>query len=84
VLATELDSVRNSTIPAERRARQVARREQQIASDTRMRAASWFDAAAANFDLSRRDEARRFAEKLADDQQFADRARDLLVRLNQP
>jgi tetratricopeptide (TPR) repeat protein len=84
VLATELESVRNSTIPVARRERQIGRREQQIASEIRMRASSWFDAAAANFNLSRHDEARRFVEKLVDDEQFADRARDLLARLKQP
>ena len=58
------------------------KRAQQIASETRMRASSWFDAAAANFNLSRRDAAKRFAEKLLDDEQYRDRARDLIARLS--
>jgi hypothetical protein len=47
-----------------------------------MRAASWFDAAAASYNLSRKDDAKRFAEKLLDDEQYRDRAIDLLARLN--
>jgi tetratricopeptide (TPR) repeat protein len=83
-LSDELESLRASKIPVERRDRQIARRERQIAADIRMRATSWFDAAAANFNLARYDESRRFAGKLVDDQQFADRVRDLLARLSQP
>jgi hypothetical protein len=33
------------------------------------------------FSLSRKDEARQYAEKVADDEQFGERARDLLSRL---
>jgi hypothetical protein len=65
----------------ERKARIVARREQQLASDARMRATAWYNAAAANFNLARADEARRFAEKVADDAFFGERARSLLERL---
>ena len=46
-----------------------------------MRATVWFNAAAANFNLARTDEARRFAEKVADDEQFGERARTLLQRI---
>jgi tetratricopeptide (TPR) repeat protein len=83
-LSNELDSLRASHVPAERRDRQIARRERQIAADVRMRATSWFDATAANFNLARWDEARRYADKLVDDQQFADRVHDLLARLGSP
>ena len=41
----------------ERQARQIARREQQLAAQARMRATSWFNTAAACFNLSRHDEA---------------------------
>jgi tetratricopeptide (TPR) repeat protein len=81
-LAAEIESLGASDLPANRRDRQVAKREQQVASETRMRASSWFDAAAANFNLSRRDDAKRFAEKLLDDEQYRDRARDLIARLS--
>ena len=77
----ELAVVRASLMAEDRRARLVARREQQLASYARMRATVWYNAAAANFNLSRADEARRFAEKVADDVFYGDRARSLLDRL---
>ena len=43
----------------ERQARQIARREQQLAANIRMRATSWFNTAAGSFNLSRHDEARQ-------------------------
>ena len=64
-----------------RKARQIARRQQQVASAVRMRATCWFNAAVANFNLSKPDEARRYAEKVADDEQFGERARDLTARI---
>jgi tetratricopeptide (TPR) repeat protein len=70
-----------SDMPPERRARQIARRERQITANGRMRANAWFNAAAASFNVGRRDEARAFAEKVADDEQFGDRARQLIERL---
>lgn len=80
-LRAELASLRDQPMTEERRARQVSRREQQLANDARMRATAWFNAAAANFNLSRGDEARRFAEKLVADPYFGERARQLLGRL---
>ncbi len=77
----ELAIVRASQMAPERRTRLIARREQQLASGARMRATAWFNAAAANFNLSRSDDARRFAQKVADDAQFGERARTLLERL---
>ena len=46
-----------------------------------MRATSWFNTAVAFFNLSRKGEARQYAEKVVADEQFADRAKDLLSRL---
>ena len=46
-----------------------------------MRATCWFNGAVASFNLSKKDEAREFAEKVIDDEQFGDRARQLLARL---
>lgn len=80
-ITDELALVRAAQMAADRRERIIARREQQLATDARLRATAWFNAAAANFNLSRTDEARRFAEKLADDAQLGERARLLLQRL---
>ncbi|HUR35683.1 MAG TPA: hypothetical protein VM032_17890 [Vicinamibacterales bacterium] len=77
----ELATVRASLMAPERRSRLIARREQQLAAGARMRATSWFNAAAANFNMSRGDDARRFAEKVADDAFYGERARLLLDRL---
>ena len=52
-------------------------------SETRMRAACWYDAAAANYNLRRGEEAKRFAEKLVEDEQYKERANDLIARLSQ-
>ena len=81
-LSAEIDSLRTAEMRPDQRDRQIAKRQQQIRSETRMRAASWFDAAAANYNLSRKDEARLFAEKLLDDEQYRDRASELLARLS--
>jgi tetratricopeptide (TPR) repeat protein len=81
-LLSEIDSLRTSELRADQRERQIAKRQQQIRSETRMRAASWYDAAAANYNLSRKDRARQFAEKLLDDEQYGDRARELIARLS--
>ncbi len=68
-------------LPAERRDRQIKKREQQIANGRRMMAQSWFNIAVASYNLSRPEEARQYATKVADDEQFGERARDLLSRL---
>ena len=81
VIQQELAVVRASQMAAERRGRLIARREAQLVSNARMRATAWYNAAAANFNLSRSVEARRFAEKVADDVFYGDRARSLLDRL---
>lgn len=80
-LRRELDEVRTAPMAEDRRARQIARREQQLASDARMRVTSWFNAAVASVNLSRPADARRFAEKVAADEQFRDRARALLEQI---
>lgn len=80
-ITDELAIVRASQMAPERRERIISRREQQLATDARLRATAWFNAAAANFNLSRTAEARRFAEKLADDALLGERARSLLERL---
>jgi tetratricopeptide (TPR) repeat protein len=80
-LTAEIAAFRRSTERPERRERQIAKREQQIATGRRMMATSWFNIAVAYYNLSREDDARQYAEKVSTDEQFGDRARDLLARL---
>jgi tetratricopeptide (TPR) repeat protein len=80
-LNKEIAAFRAADMPADRRDRQIKKREQQIANGRRMMAQSWFDIAVADYNLSRKDEARQYAEKVADDAQFGERARELLSRL---
>src|SRR5262249_40584850 len=59
----------------------IARREQYIAKGRRQIATSYFDTAVACYNLSRKTEAQQYAEKVADDEQFAARAKEILSRL---
>jgi len=77
----EIARLRTSNQPARRIERQIARREQQIAEGRRRMATSWFNVAIAYYNLARKDDARQFAERVADDEQFGERARELLSRL---
>jgi tetratricopeptide (TPR) repeat protein len=77
----EIESIRMSTDPPPRQARKVARREQQIATARRMEATSWFNTAVAFYNTSRTADAREYAGRVRDDEQFGERARDLLSRL---
>jgi hypothetical protein len=83
----QIARIRSMSIPGsaaaseERRARQIARREQQLVAQARMRATSWFNTAAACFNLTRYMEAKQYAMYVTDDAQFGERARDLLSRL---
>lgn len=77
----DMERILASTSPDARKARQLTRRQQQIAAAVRMRATCWFNTAVANFNLSKPDEARRYAEMVADDEQFGERARDLEARI---
>jgi tetratricopeptide (TPR) repeat protein len=77
----EIAEIGASTEPAARKAKKSAKREQVIAAGRRMRAQSWFNTAVAYFNLSRTDDARGFAERVAADEVFGERARDLLSRL---
>jgi tetratricopeptide (TPR) repeat protein len=80
-LTAEIAAFRTSTQRPERRERQIAKREQQITTGRRMMATSWFNIAVAYYNLARKDDARQYAEKVSTDEQFGDRARDLLARL---
>jgi len=77
----EIAAIRASSDRPDRQARKIARREQLIVKARRMTATSWFDLAVAYYNLSRKTEARQFAEKVAEDEQFGERARELLTRL---
>ncbi len=77
-LAGEIETIRASDDPPERKARQIAKREQQIADALRMRATSFFNTAIAYYNLEQKPAAREYAEKVLDDEQFGERARDLL------
>ena len=66
--------------------RSVRRRRLRGASSTSPRDAAcrrhrWFDIAVAYYNLSRKEEARQFAEKVAGDEQFGERAKEILARL---
>jgi len=77
----EIENIRASDDPPQRKERKIARREQSIATARRMRVTSWFNTAVAYYNLSRPADAREFAEKVVDDEQFGSRAKDLVARL---
>ena len=77
----EIEDIRASHDPPERQAKKIARREQYIAKGRRYLATSWFDIAVAYYNLSKPAEARQYAEKVIDDEQFGDRAKEIITRL---
>ena len=77
----EIAAIEASDDPPARKAAKIARRQQYIAKGRRQMATSWFDTAVACYNLSRKADAQEYAEKVADDEQFGARARDLLARL---
>jgi tetratricopeptide (TPR) repeat protein len=80
-LLAEIEHVRATEKVEARRARLIASRELRISTNERMRAACWFNAAAAHFNAGTKDMARTYAEKVMDDERFGERARDLVSRL---
>jgi tetratricopeptide (TPR) repeat protein len=80
-LANEIAAIEASAADPARKARLIARRRDQIATAQRLTTQSLFNSAAASFNLGRRDEARKYAELVADDERFGERARELLGRL---
>lgn len=79
-LTTDIARLETAEIAPERRDRQIARRTQQRAGSSRRGTTARFNAAVASFNLQRRDEARRLAEPLVDDEQFGVRAREIVAR----
>ena len=80
-LAEAIVKIQASNSAPDRKAGQIARREQEIVVSRRRLATSWFNTAAANFNLARKPEARQYAEKVAADVEFGERARDLIAQL---
>jgi tetratricopeptide (TPR) repeat protein len=80
-LRRQIAQIEASTWSEERKTQHIARREQQLASATRMIATSWFNMAAAHYNLGHKDDARQFAQRVVDDEQFAERAKEILSLL---
>src|SRR5262249_12927180 len=80
-LQRQIAEIQASRDRPERIARQVTRRDRQIAEARRQMVQSSFNIAVASYNLARRDDAREWAEKVVDDEQFGPRARDLIARL---
>jgi tetratricopeptide (TPR) repeat protein len=77
----EIATIEASGWDPDRKKRLIARREGQIDAFARMLATSWFNIAVASFNLGSKEEARQYAERVVGDEQFAERARDILKRL---
>lgn len=80
-LRKEITTIEASSWDPARKMRQIARREAQIEAAARMLSTSWFNIAVASFNLGNKEEARQYAERVVGDEQFAERARDILKRL---
>jgi len=76
----EIASIRESSDPPARKESKIKRREQYIAKGRRQIATSFFNVAVASYNLQRAAEARIYAEKLLDDEQFGARAKEILSR----
>jgi len=77
----EIATIEASEDPPARKAAKIARRQQYIAKGRRQMATSWFDIAVASYNLSRKADAQQYAEKVVDDEQFGQRAKEILSRL---
>jgi hypothetical protein len=78
-LRAEIERIRvGQKLPEARKTRMIAGRERQIGNAIRMRASCWFNGAVANYNLARKEDARELAQKIADDEQFGERAKQLL------
>jgi tetratricopeptide (TPR) repeat protein len=77
----EIASIQASDDPPQRKQRKIAKREQSIVTAGRWTITSWFNTAVAYYNLARPSDARAFAEKVVDDEQFGERARELVALL---
>jgi tetratricopeptide (TPR) repeat protein len=80
-LNEEIANIRASTQPLDRQTRQIMRREAEIASNRRMIVTSWYNTAVSYFSLSKKEQAREFAERVITDDEFGERALRLLAQL---
>ncbi|HXD74481.1 MAG TPA: hypothetical protein VN628_12125 [Vicinamibacterales bacterium] len=78
-LRQEIEGIRaDAKLPEARRERMIMSREQQVLNAIRMRASCWYNGAVANYNLQQKNEARELAQKIADDEEFGDRAKRLI------
>jgi len=80
-LQRQIAGLQGSHDKPERIAKGVAKRERQIIEARRQLVQSSFNVAVASFNLARKDDAREWAGRVVDDEQFGERARDLISRL---
>jgi hypothetical protein len=79
-LRAESERIRgDEKLPDARKARMIAGRERQISNAVKMRASCWYNGAVANYNLGKKEDAKELAQKIADDEQFGDRAKQLLA-----
>ena len=84
-LRAEIERIRgDEKLPEARKARMIAGRERQISNAVKMRASCWYNGAVANYNLGKKEAAKELAEKIADDEQFGDRAKQLLDLARRP
>ncbi len=81
-ITAQITALDASDAAPERKARGLASRNKQLLGATRMLVQSWFNTAIADSKLDRKDDARKFAEKVMDDEQFGARAKDLISQLS--
>src|SRR5262249_23332245 len=77
----EIATIRASNDSETRKTRFIAARERDIVNAQRMLLTSWFNTSVAYLNLAQKTEARQYAEKLVEDQEFGDRAREILSRV---
>lgn len=77
----QIAQIQASADPPARKEAKIKRREQYIAKGRRQIATSFFNVAVASFNLQRKADAREYAEKVVEDDQFGPRAKEILSRL---
>lgn len=80
-LNAEIETIRGSSDPPERRQSLIQRRTRQIETGRRMRISSWYNLAFAAYNLGEFDAAREYAGKVVDDPQFGVGIQRLLAKM---
>jgi tetratricopeptide (TPR) repeat protein len=80
-LNAEIDTIRGSSDPPDRKQSLIQRRTRQIETGRRMRISSWYNLAFAAYNLGELDAAREYAEKVVDDPQFGAGIQKLLAKM---